>query len=431
VTPNSQLNPTFEFAVVISNPQTYAVRASFTGGALTAPRELTLAPGAIETVILPWVFELSQNSAGSNPAGNRPPARSALRRGGAYRLRTNGPVAAYQFNPLTFSQNGNRLFSYTNDASLLLPQGVLTQRYTVSTWPNWSRGFGGFVSIVGVAGETTQVVVRPAAAVSAGTGVAAIAAGGVGTFTLQPGDVLQLVSTGEGDLTGTSIQSTLPVAVYVGHDCTNVPFERVACDHLEEQLFPNETWGRDYVVSGLRDRGATNPSIVRIVSQVDDNTLTFDPPVLGPRTLRAGQIVELNTAQHFRVTGTRPFLVMQYMIGQGPQGVTTAGDPAMVTEVPVLQYRTQYDFYVPNTYPQNFLNVVAPVDAQLTMDGVPLRGSMEVVSGKAIYTLPIAAGPHRIRAGDLQQFGIKVYGVATYTSYMYPGGLDLRILPPG
>jgi hypothetical protein len=431
VTPNSQLNPGFEFAVVISNPQTYAVRASFSGGALTAPRELTLAPGAIETVILPWVYELSQNTRGAAAPGMRPAARSALRRGGAYRLRTNGPVAAYQFNPLTFSLPASRVFSYTNDASLLLPQGVLTRRYTVSTWPNWSRGFNGFVSIVGVTGESTEVVVRPAAAVSAGTGVTALSPGNAGTYTLQPGDVLQLVSTGPGDLTGTSIESSLPVAVYVGHDCSNVPLDRIACDHLEEQLFPNETWGRNYVVTGLRDRGATTPAIVRIVSQVDGNALTFDPPVLAPRTLRAGEVVELSTAQHFRVIGTRPFLVMQYMIGQGSEDPMGTGDPAMVTEVPVLQYRTQYDFFVPSTYPRNFINIVAPVGAQLALDGAPIPRSTEVVSGQDIYTIPIPAGPHRIRADGEQQFGIKVYGVATFTSYMYPGGLDLRILTPG
>jgi len=422
---NSQLNPRFEYAVVLSNPQTYPVRAIITGGALATPREVNLAPGAIETVILPWVVELAQQGPGA--------ARSALRRGGAYRVRTNGPIAAYQFNPLTFSIDQGRVFSYTNDASLLLPQGVLTQRYTVSTLPGWRGQFGGVVSIVAVTGESTRVVVRPSAEVTSGTGVAGISAGGIATFMLQQGDVVQLVGTGTGDLTGTSIESTLPVAVYVGHDCTNVPADRVACDHLEEQLFPNETWGRDYFVSALRDRGATNPSIVRIVSQLDDNVITFDPPVLGPRTLRAGQVVELSTAQHFRVRGTRAFLVSQYMIGQGPLGFggSDVGDPAMVLEVPTAQYRTQYDFYVPSTYPRNFFNLVAPIGATLTMDGAPLRGSSEVVSGQTVYTLPIEAGPHRVRSADLQPFGVKVYGVARYTSYMYPGGLDLRILPPG
>ncbi len=444
VTSNSQLDTQFQFAVVLSNPQSYPVHASITGGALTAPREIDLMPGAIQTEVLPWVLELSQGNpaipgcrANENCRGNTP-GRSALRRRGAYHVHTNGPIAAYQFNPLTFSRQSNTFFSYTNDASLLLPQGVLTQRYTVSTWPNWTPTgatitLGGFVTIVAVTGESTQVVVRPTAQVTPGEGVPAIPAGGVGMFSLQPGDAVQLVSTGVGDLTGTTIEANLPVAVFVGHDCTNVPNARPACDHLEEQLFPNETWGRDYAVTSLRDRGTNNPSVIRIVSQLDNNTLTFTPPVQPSQTLRAGQMLEFATTQHFRVTGTRAFLVAQYMVGQGPAmvGVEGAGDPAMVFEVPVQQYRTQYDFYVPDTYPSNFLNVVAPTGTVLTMDNQPLRGSMEALGGFTVYTLPIQAGPHRIRSGASQQFGIKVYGIARYTSYMYPGGLDLNILPPG
>ena len=456
-TANSQLDPNFEYAIVLSNPQTYAVRATITGGALSTPRVVNLAPGAIETVTLPWVQELvaflpsfpgCRGGSDLNCRTSRNTARSTFRRNGAYHVQTNGPVAAYQFNPLNFSRAGG-YYSFTNDASLLLPQGVMRNRYLVSTWPNWvirngaqTLVAGGFVTIVGVVGESTTVTVRPTASVSAGPGVPAIAAGGSQTFSLQPGDALQLVSAddrvdaqGRGpDLTGTVIESSLPVAVYVGHDCTNIPENRVACDHLEEQLFPNETWGRDYFVTALRDRGPTNPAVVRIVSQSDGNQITFDPPEIHPaQTLRTGQVLEFATNRHFRVGGTRAFLVSQFMIGQGPAttGAPGAGDPAMVFEVPVQQYRNQYDFYVPTTYPQNFMNIVTPTGTALTLDNNPLRGTRETVSGFDIYTLPVPSGAHRIRSMSSMPFGIKVYGIAEYTSYMYPGGLDLQLITPG
>jgi hypothetical protein len=455
VTPNSQLGTAFDFAVVLSNPQTYPVQASITGGGLTTPRQLTLAPGAIETVSLPWVQELVQRNTafvgcrrpGDPACLGANPARSALRRNGAYHVRANGPIAAYQFNPLTY-QSPAGLASFTNDASLLLPQGVLTQRYTVSTYPNWGARsatgtiyLGGFAAIVAVTGESTTVTVRPTAQIAVGEGVAPIPPGSQASFTLQPGDVLELVGTGAGDLTGTAITSDLPVAVFVGHDCTNVPGARPACDHLEEQLFPNETWGRDYFVSALRDRtmpnpdGSTSPlpSVVRVVSQANNNRLTYDPPGVRPsETLNAGQVLEFAATQSFRVTGTQAFLVSQFMIGQGDATSTaSAGDPAMVFEVPVQQYRTSYDFYVPATYPQNFINVVTPQGTTLTMDGAPLRGTSETVSGYTVLTLPITSGPHRLRGDTGQQFGIKLYGIAPYTSYMYPGGLDLRLITPG
>ena len=223
------------------------------------------------------------------------------------------------------------------------------------------------------------------------------------------------------------------MAVFVGHNCTTIPGGRPACDHLEEQLFPNETWGRDYVVSALRDRGPGVPIVVRILSQADGNEVTFDPPsVRAPATLSAGELLEFQTNQNFRVTGTQALLVSQFMFGQGDQssGLTT-GDPAMVFEVPVQQYRTGYDFFVPETYPNNFLNVVAPNGTELEMDGMPLRGSMSPVGAMTIFTLPVTGGPHRLRSTNGQPIGLKVYGVAPYTSYADPGGLDLQLITPG
>jgi hypothetical protein len=86
---------------------------------------------------------------------------------------------------------------------------------------------------------------------------------------------------------------------------------------------------------------------------------------------------------------------------------------------------------LPPTYPQSFLNIVAPAGTPLLLDEQPLMGTPEVVSGHDVYTLPIAAGAHRLRSPTSVAFGIKVYGIAEYTSYMYPGGLDLQLITPG
>ncbi len=452
VTVNSQLDAMFQFAVVMSNPQTYSIAVTITGGALTAPMSLTLAPGQVQVQVLPWVDELIEFNRsnpgcmsdgtvdGVNPCASNTPGVSVMRPGGAYHIQTNGPIAAYQFNPLTFERAGG-FYSFTNDASLLLPQNVLTNHYLISTYPNWNADgmgtyLGGFIAIVAVTGESTHVSVRPTAAITASADghVTAGAAGSMQTYALQAGDVVQLVSTGAGDLTGTVISSDLPVAVFVGHDCTYVPQNRPACDHLEQQLLPNETWGRDYVVSALRDRGPTEASVIRVVSQADGNAITFDPPSTHPGvTLGAGQLLEFAVTTDFHITGSKAFLVTQYMIGQGSamSGPSTGGDPAMVLEVPSQQYRTSYDFYVPSTYTGNFINIVAPTGAHLTMDATPVAGSSSNVGNWTIYHLPIAAGAHHIQSSGGSGFGIKVYGIAQYTSYMYPGGLDLAQISPG
>jgi hypothetical protein len=52
------------------------------------------------------------------------------------------------------------------------------------------------------------------------------------------------------------------------------------------------------------------------------------------------------------------------------------------------------------------------------------------VAKTAITTarVPVSSGSHLIESS--QPFGIVLYGYATYTSYMLPGGLDLAPINP-
>ncbi len=434
-TPNSQLDPAFPFAVALGNPQTFAVTVRISGGALAAPRSIDLAPGEVRAETLPWVPALVQ-FASANPGcadGTSlicrlwPSARTALVRGGAYHLEATAPVAAYQFNPLTFERPG-AFHSYTNDASLLLAQRVLTQRYLVVTAPNWQplRNvlLGGFIAVTAVTGETTSVTLHlPArAGVSSATDT-------IEQHNLTPGDVYLLVGDQAGDLSGTFIEASAPVAVFAGHDCTNVPQDRPACDHLEEQVPPLETLGRDFVIGPLVDRPAL-PSVVRVVAAQNDTVLRFDPASLGPPArLAAHEVFETNVGTAFRMRASRPVLVAQFMIGQGLTSAA-AGDPAMVYEVPTQQYRDRYDFLVPDTYTNDFLNVVVPRGAPALLDGTEISGPRSTVGPWDLLSTTVAPGAHRLRAGGGVPLGVKVYGTARYTAYMYPGGLDLQLIAP-
>ena len=46
-------------------------------------------------------------------------------------------------------------------------------------------------------------------------------------------------------------------------------------------------------------------------------------------------------------------------------------------------------------------------------------------TGYAVARVPVAGGTHHIVGPE--PFGVVVYGYAAYTSYMYPGGLDLNV----
>ncbi len=481
-TANSGVDYRFAYSVVLANPGTREAHVTVTGGRLGSTISRTVAPGSVERIDLPWIDVLK----GSTPACHPIPfgldcsPRSAFGRlaahEGAYRVLSDVPLAAYQFNPLEYrTGSGSALtYSFTADASLLLPQSVLgdprNQEYLVVTRPNWVPAmsttdvpYGAFVTIVGGGqwvtpdgGELVTVTVDTRATVGDPERRGRELPPGHYTFTLNRGEVLQLVGTRAGeDLTGTLVRANGPIAVFAGHDCTDVPSDRAACDHLEEQLLPSATWGRRYAVTFLRDRmlEASEPSVVRILSQADGNRLTFEGITTPPEcnaALSRGQFCEFTTSENFVVTGERPILVTQFMVGLGrsPLCATTigvpppdrdecVGDPAMVLEVPIEQFRNRYDVLIPSTYRLNYVNLIAPEGAEVTLDGEALdpsrvRGPFPVGGGLEVRVVHVDAGAHTLATRDGRPFGAKVYGVAAYTSYMYPGGLNLApINPPG
>jgi len=432
-TPNSQLDPAFSFAVALANPQSFPVTVRISGGALTVAVTEVLAPGAVRAVPLPWVQGLVQNSPanmGCTPrmnCANWPAATTAVVAGGAYHVESTAPVAAYQFNPLHFEREGG-FHSYSNDASLLLSQRSLTQRYLVLTAPNWVATnellLGGFVAVTAVTGETTSVTIRlPPDAGVVGEGRV------VQRDNLAPGDVFVLVGGAEGDLSGALVEASAPVAVYAGHDCTNVPQSSAACDHLEEQVVPLETLGRDFLVTPLIHRPGQS-AVVRVVSPFDGATLRFDPPSVRRQTrLGERRVLEFEAAVGFHMTSSRPVLVAQFMAGQGDVSAV-AGDPAMVYEVPSQQFRDRYDLLVPDTYTRNFLGVVVPRGATVLLDGDVLSVERSRFGAWEMLSTVVTPGAHQLRTSEGVPLGVKVYGTALFTSYMYPGGLDLRLLAP-
>ena len=181
---------------------------------------------------------------------------------------------------------------------------------------------------------------------------------------------------------------------------------------------------------GTEPNFSGEPTVWRVISGTDGNQLSFSPPVHDPVTLDAGKYIEFQTTDPFQVSGTGRVLVAQYMVGGNYQDTISFGqnsDPSLGLGVPVEQYRDNYDFLAPDTYTRNYVNVVAPVNASIMLDGMPLMDWTMIGSiGYAYTRVPVAAGAHHMK-GD-QAFGITVMGVASYTSYLYVGGLNLNTI---
>lgn len=481
ITSNAGLYSGFEFAIAAANPGTSdAVVTVERQGATVA--QFTVAPDQLKTQTLPWVNELK----GTDAAGDGTGITSVLAAKGAFKVTSSYPIVLYQFNPLEFELASNPFdcplstelggcFSFTNDASLLLPKTAMRTDYYVMSYPTLHIGYAsfsqwinlpGFLAVTGTE-DNTQVTVKSSASVRAGNGVNALSAGGTGVYTLNAGDVLMLMSgtpaatktslpgkpcildpssgidlcptANDFDLTGSHVTSDKPVSVIGGHDCTFLPYSNFACDHIEESMFPVDALGQNLVVTAPRamisvddpDPGKADSMFLRVLSAADANTINFDPPVSAPVTLNAGQWVEIGPiAQDVAIKAGNRILVSQYMVGENFSGASVGGgDPAISVAIPTEQYRVEYTFLAPATYSYNFVNVVAPPGATITIDGATIPAAEFVPigsSGLSVARHSIQGGSH-IMKGD-QNFGITVYGYGSYTSYMYPGGLNLEFV---
>jgi len=117
------------------------------------------------------------------------------------------------------------------------------------------------------------------------------------------------------------------------------------------------------------------------------------------------------------------------MLGQSYGGGT--GDPAMTIAVPIDQYRTEIAFHAPVNYESNFANLTAPMGSSVSLDGAPVNGFTPIGAsgyGVARVQLSNAGDGDHVITGNMP-FGVQVYGYGQYTSYWYPGGLNLEILP--
>jgi len=470
----------FDFAVVVGNGGAEDASVSVERGG-TSVQTATVVAGGLEVITLPWVAELKGGQFGADTSGGRV-KESVLVAAGAYHLTSSLPVTVWQFNPLDYKTDigicpgippagATDCLSVSNDASLLLPSTAMTGIYRVfgrseaQTGDQWGGTAGG-VAITATA-DATAVTVQladgcnnnpnnPALGncVASGAGVSATGPGEELSFALNAGDVVQLLGdwgvswdAPHGDLSGSLISADQPVQVLSFSPLAYVP-KGVAgmgyADHMEETVLPAEVLGTDYlVVPPSAPDGANVGHLVRLYGNFDQTALSYPDgqPSGAPTTLAAGEVVEIQTVQPFRVTANEPFAVASFMYGGEVQDPTAAtngqrrGDPSISMMVTPEQFRTRYTFLAPTSYLENYADILIPTGTSLTVDGQPLTSTAEDI-GIAGWQLhrellgPGSNGAHQLVAD--QAVGVQVMGYGHATSYYYPGGLDLELIaePP-
>lgn len=372
----------------------------------------------------------------------------------AYHVVSDYPVVAYQFNPI--------IQQFSNDASLLISQAALDTHYRVLGWPTAHPIWPGppaqglpdhsFVTIVGIA-PGTAVTVTLGGPIVGGGGIAATGAGGIVTTTLGRFDVLNLESDMiPGDLTGTVVEASAPVAVFSGAVAALAPIVGSAAptppggsvgtcctDHLEEQVFPTSSWGSRFVLthSPVRsDTGWIEPDVYRILADRETTTVTTS---LGGAdasfVLSPGAFHELYAQSSFVLVADHPVSIEQILVSQEylPSWRAGAGgDASMLLFPPYEQYRRDYVFLTPTTFTEGWAVISQPAGAHVLLDGVDVdtlgcaraaAGTIDAIDFVAVSCL-VADGPHELTSD--QPVGLMVYGYYAAGSYGYAAGTDLE-----
>lgn len=442
------------FAVVVSNPH-----PEFTA-TVTITNNEEQVDGAVVPPLGLHVFLLPRRDVDGSVLAAR-----------AYRVQSSIPIVAYQFNPL----DNEEVFS--NDASLLLPSHVLGEQYYIMTREQSFERLRGYLTVVGINDEPTTVRVQVTAPTRPGVGgIPALSPGETFEATLGPYDVLNIETNAPGaDLTGSTVVATQDVVVFGGseaanapntnhcveidevtgegvceykrdvpcqtnYDCNDARLNTCCADHLEQQLFPVDTWGTHYIATKSFDRGLEN-DYWRILAAQDNTKIETIPPVAEIPTLNAGEWYEFGSREHFEIVSDKPILVGQFLASeQAPdpnlrdfleEGDAGTGDPAFILAVPVSQYRQDFVFLAPDKYALDYVSIIAPVGAEVFFDERPVPVSWEPVGDGAMWHIarfPIADGVHFIQS-DVP-LSVIVYGYDQFVSYGYPGGLNLDVVDP-
>ena len=451
------------FAVVVSNASedvNAIVDVYDSAGFYTDPQAplitVELQPGELRVIPLP-----PDCYDGGNNCSQLRAVNDTVITPSAYRVQSDAPITAYQFNPLD-----NSTPVYSNDASILFPLPSLGFRYRVmAAGTKWFTS-PSYLTVVGTTEGETTVSVTPRVRTMPGINrlnnepIPAIQPGETFTTTLHPFEVLNISSGREdtfsetdtrypriaiptGDLTGTEIIADQPIAVFAGSECTEIPNtdpRTGACDHMEQQLFPVNNWGLTYHAVKSWPRNDAR-DFWRIMARSDGTVVTTSPNQIGSSTRRldAGEWFTFDSTQSFTISSNLPILVGQYLSGEfDPLNADLGraagiGDPAFIVGVPVERYRDNYVFLAPDAYANDYITIIAPEGATLILDGTELteaeltsRAAITEIVGDSGYQsvrLEIEDGAHTLEADA--KVGLYVYGFDSFVSYGYPAGLDL------
>jgi len=303
-------------------------------------------------------------------------------------------------------------------ASLILPFETLGQTYYSMNFTQSSEGHN-FLTLVAVE-DGTDIILHEKN-------------GNKIPITLsKAGDVYEYLAPGTEDLTG----------VYVETDATTSSCKRfaafsgssvlvIACnssqDPLFQQLYPTNSWGKNYGVVPFIDRRY----ILRILAQEDHTSVTYNGNTY---IVDKGAFIESGQLSGSTfITADKLISVAEYSLTQdcsSASGGAVIGDPEMVILNPIefnIKGVTVFSSDLQNIT-EKYVNVLIKTDkiSGFRYNGIAPNTQWNVLNGNPLYSytqIPVNDESITLTADD--GFNAIAYGFGNHESYAYSAGTNL------
>ena len=353
----------------------------------------------------------------------------------AIHLVSDQPVNVYALN---WSPN-------SSEVALIYPTPSLGKEYYAMCYTPHINGNGinsgsgrNSEFLVVASEDSTLVYITPSVVTDQGK-----AANTLFTIKLNKGEVYQIQSAnlptpkypGQGDLTGSYIASSKPVAVFSGSLSTTVPGGSTvsAWDHLYEQMPPIQAWGRTFIAVPLKTR---HEDTYRVLASQDNTTVQIGSRT--PVVINQGQYYEFSITytDPSLIQSDKPVLLAQFSNSNSVDSYFTGGDgdPFLVIVSPVNQTRENVAFVAYDSQEitsKFFINVVVRNDAvgKIILDGNAVVFQTLSATGYSYAQVSIAKGNHYIYTTEPGKgFIAYVYGFGGVEAYGYGVGFNLNIV---
>ncbi|MEI8134730.1 MAG: choice-of-anchor D domain-containing protein [bacterium] len=327
--------------------------------------------------------------------------------------------AKYPVNVEYFSEGADAGGSY-----LALQTNSLGKKYVIASYPDAqpsiptqmvSSGFFEIIApfdntVVSITPNTTTKGGHPG--VHSGTGASGVAK--PFKVTLRRGQCYLVKSAGteaDADISGSVVESTLPIAVLAGHEnalITTASFQSDSRDFMIEEMLPVESWdSTGYVSLPLKDsqpfdqtrEGVGENYRMYAYDQVGVNAQMIEVNV-GARELSSARFAT-PAAERFGVlnpiemhsTDGKLFSVMMYDQRDFGNNYPIPG-PSMMSIVPISHWQKRYSWYIPYSSQQtsvsNFINIIGKKDEiasgiAMSHNGSAYKSVKLILTQEAVY----------------------------------------------